>query len=164
MRVVCDTGPLLSATDRRDPAHGLAASLVTALGRDLLVPDPVIGEVDHLMRARLGSDVARLFLQSLAAQEVTPAFLTPELLRRAVEIDDRYADLDLGFADSSVMAFAERHDLPILTFDFKDFRAARPKEGAWSLVVDEARYREAVTGPRPVRRGQRRRRAGPAKD
>ena len=68
MRVVCDTGPLLSATDRRDPAHGLAASLVTALGRDLLVPDPVIGEVDHLMRARLGSDVARLFLQSLAAQ------------------------------------------------------------------------------------------------
>jgi hypothetical protein len=42
------------------------------------------------------------------------------------------------------MAYAERHDLPILTFDFEDFWAAPPEAGGWRLVVDEQRYQEAV--------------------
>ncbi len=63
---------------------------------------------------------------------------------RAAEIDERYRDLDLGFVDAAIMAYAERHDLPILTFDFEDFRAAPPEDGYWRLVVDEERYREAV--------------------
>jgi predicted nucleic acid-binding protein len=63
-------------------------------------------------------------------------------LRRAPAIDKRFADLDLGIADASVMAYAERHRLPILTFDFQHFRAARPGRGYWRLVVDEARYQE----------------------
>jgi hypothetical protein len=41
------------------------------------------------------------------------------------------------------MAYAERHELPILTFDFHDFRAATPERGHWRLVVDEQRYRDA---------------------
>lgn len=73
-------------------------------------------------------------------------FLTPGLLDRAVEIDARYADLNLGITDAAVMACAERHDLPILTFDFRDFRATAPESGEWRLVVDEAIYREAVDG------------------
>ena len=65
-------------------------------------------------------------------------------MRRAAEINERYRDLDLGFVNASIMAYAERHDLPILTFDFEDFRAAPPEDGYWRLVVDEERYREAV--------------------
>ena len=33
--------------------------------------------------------------------------MTPGLLRRAVELDVQYADLDLGLVDASVMAIAE---------------------------------------------------------
>jgi hypothetical protein len=55
------------------------------------------------------------------------------LLRRAVEIDARFADLDLGLTDATVMALAERHDYPILTFDFEHFRAAAPPHGYWRL-------------------------------
>jgi predicted nucleic acid-binding protein len=66
------------------------------------------------------------------------------LFRRAVEIDARHADLGLGLTDASVMALAERHDLPILTFDFEHFRAAPPPDGYWRLVVDEARYADAT--------------------
>ena len=40
------------------------------------------------------------------------------------------------------MAVAEQRDLPILTFDFKHFRATRPCDGYWRLVVDENRYRD----------------------
>jgi uncharacterized protein len=118
--------------------------LVTQLGRDLLVPEPVLVETDQLLRARIGSHAARLFLEAMATGEHEVAFLSPGLLRAAMAIDARFADLDLGLADASVMAVAERHDLPLLTFDFEDFRAAPPKAGYWRLVVDEARYAEAT--------------------
>ncbi len=140
MIVVADTGPLLAAADRRDPAHDLAASLIVALGRDLLVPTPVINEVDHLLRARVGSRSARLFLDALATGAHRVGYLTAELLRRATGIDAQHADLDLGFADCCVMAIAEREDASILTFDFADFRAVPSRRGSWPLVVDESRY------------------------
>jgi uncharacterized protein len=114
--------------------------LVTQLGRDLLVPDPVIVEVDQLLRARVGRHAARAFLASLAAGEHTVVFLTPALLRRAAGIDAKFADLDLGYTDAAVMAIAERDRLPVLTFDFAHFRATRPEHGYWQLVVDEHRY------------------------
>lgn len=144
MNAVADTGPLLSVVDRRDPAHHLAESLVALLGRRLVVPYGVAVEVDHLARARRGARAARAFLAALARGEHEVAFLTPGLLRRACEIDARYADLDLGLVDASVMAIAERHDLPILTFDFEHFRATAPASGHWRLVVDEEKYAAAV--------------------
>lgn len=142
--MVCDTGPLVAAANRRDRAHGLAAALVTRLGRDLLIPVPVVVETDQLLRARLGTSAARRFLSAVATGEHAVAYLTPGLLRRAIRIDARFAELDLGFADAAVMACAERGDLPILTFDFEDFRAAAPPRGYWRLVVDEARYQDAT--------------------
>src|SRR5436853_7880739 len=108
MVVVADTGPLLSAAYRADPAHELAARGVGALGRDLIVPDIVMVEVDHLMRQRMGPRAARAFLSALVRGEHSTAFLSQGLLRRATEIDARYASLDLGLVDAGVMAYAER--------------------------------------------------------
>lgn len=108
------------------------------------MPEPVIVEVDQLLRARVGAHAARLFLEALDAGEHEVAYLSPGLLRRAIEIDARFADLDLGLADASVMAIAERHRLPILTFDFEHFRATRPQRDFWRLVVDEARYADST--------------------
>jgi uncharacterized protein len=115
---------------------------VTELGRDLLVPEPVIVEVDQLLRSRIGSHVARLFLQALAAGEHSVISISPALLRRAAELDARFADLDLGYTDAAVMAIAERENLPVLTFDFEHFRATRPTHGFWQLVIDEHRYQQ----------------------
>jgi uncharacterized protein len=110
---------------------------VARFGRDLIVPDTVAVEVDYLVRSRFGATPARQFLRALADGAHTVAFLTPGLLRRAAELDAQYADLDLGLVDASVMAIAERHDLPILTFDFAHFRATKPARGHWRLVIDE---------------------------
>lgn len=108
------------------------------------MPGPVMVETDYMLRSRVGLRAAREFLSALVAGEHSTAFLTPGLLRRAAEIDARYAALDLGLVDAGVMAYAERHHLPVLTFDFEDFRAARPAKGHWRLVIDEARYAEAT--------------------
>ncbi|MGI8574982.1 MAG: type II toxin-antitoxin system VapC family toxin [Egibacteraceae bacterium] len=142
--VVVDTGPLVAAANRRDAAHELAAALIVALGRNLLIPSPVLVETDHLLRARVGERSARLFLRSVAAGAHGVSYLTPDLLRDAVRIDLHFAALDLGFTDASVMAVAEREGVPILTFDFEDFRAAPSQRGPWELVVDERRYHFAT--------------------
>lgn len=118
---------------------------MTQLGRRLLIPDLVLVEVDQLLRARVSNGAARTFLAAIAAGEHTVAFLSPALLRRAVEIDAHFADLDLGLVDAAVMAVAERHTLPVLTFDFEHFRAAPPARGFWRLVVDEHRYAAAAS-------------------
>lgn len=144
MRAVADTGPLLAAVNHRERAHALSVAAVRGLGRDLIVLDSVMVEVDHLLTTRVGSHAARSFLAALVAGEHETAFLTPGLLREAAAIDARFADLELGLVDASVMAYAERHDLAVLTFDFEDFRAAAPPDGHWRLVVDEARYADAV--------------------
>lgn len=144
MKVVADTGPLVAAANLRDRAHGLAAALVAELGRNLIVPEPVIVEVDWLLRSRVSGSAARAFLKAVAGGEHAAAFMTQGLLQRAAEFDQKYSDLNLGFVDSAVMAYAERHDLPIFTFDFEDFRATAPEKGFWRLVVDEKRYLEAI--------------------
>ena len=81
----------------------------------------------------------------MAAGEHHVQPLSASLLRRAVEIDAQFADLDLGLVDAAVMAVGEVHRNVVLTFDFAHFRATRPRRGFWRLVIDEARYRETTS-------------------
>jgi predicted nucleic acid-binding protein len=144
VKIIVDTGPLVAAANRRDHAHALAAALVIAAGRDLVIPSLVLAETDYLLRTRVGLQSARLLLGAVASGQHSVAYMTIELLRRATEIDGKYADLDLGLTDGSVMAVAEREHAPVLTFDFEDFRAAPSDSGPWALVVDESRYLDSL--------------------
>lgn len=108
------------------------------------MPTPVLVEVDHLARSRVGTEPARAFARAIASGERSVAYLSAGILRRAWEFEDRYPDLRLGFADTCVMALAERHELPILTFDFTDFRATESASGPWRLLIEEHGYMAAV--------------------
>lgn len=110
----------------------------------MVLPLPVLVETDYMIRRRVGAHSARRLLAAVAADSYEVAQMSPSVLRRAIEFDQRYADLDLGLADTSVMAVAERHELPILTFDFADFRATEAAGGAWRLVVDEKQFAAAL--------------------
>ncbi|HEX5763629.1 MAG TPA: PIN domain-containing protein [Solirubrobacterales bacterium] len=144
MKVLVDSAPLVAAANRRDSAHQFAAELMTRLRRDALIPVPVLAEVDHILAQRLGSFAARRFLRAVADGIYEVAYLSAGLMRRAVELDEQYADLGLGFADCTLMALAERHELPILTFDFTDFRATESASGPWRLAIDESTYAECA--------------------
>jgi predicted nucleic acid-binding protein len=139
--VVADSTPLIAAANRGDNFHRLALSLVMAAGRDLIIPDPVVTEVDWMVRDRGGLEPARRLLNALVAGAYQRATLSPSLFAAACAIDRTYADLDLGLVDASVMAVAAATDSVILTFDFAHFRAAPQARGrAWRLMVDEAEY------------------------
>jgi uncharacterized protein len=143
-KILVDSGPLIASMDRRDFAHGAAVHLMSQLRRDAVVPTPVLVEVDHILGSRAGSAAARKFQRAIAGGVHEVAYLSAGLLRRAVELDHRYADLGLGFVDTCVMAIAERHELPILTFDFADFRATESAQGPWRLAIDEHVYRSVT--------------------
>lgn len=92
----------------------------------------------------MGGGAARALLRALAGGEHTVDYLTPGLLVRATEIDAAYADLGLGLVDASVMAYAERHSLPILTFDHRDFRATESATGPWRIAPSEGELARAL--------------------
>jgi uncharacterized protein len=148
MKVLVDTAPVVAAIHSGDSAHEMAKVAMRKLRRNAVLPSPVLVEADHLIRARSGPAAARLFLRAVARgvarghHEV--AYMTANLLRRASELDDKYADLRLGFVDTSVMAIAERHEMPIFTFDFRGFRATESVAGPWRLAIDENLYEREV--------------------
>jgi uncharacterized protein len=146
MAILIDTGPLVSAIDRRDPACAMAVAALGRLGRDAIVPSPVLVEVDHLARKRVGADPARRFLKNIAGGSHRVSYMTAGLMQRAVELDRAYADLNLGIVDGCVMAVAERHDLPIFTFDFTDFRATESASGPWRLAIGEDVFQRELRG------------------
>jgi len=141
-----DTAPLVAAADRGSPSHAAIGGLVNELGRRLVILDVVLAEADYMLRKRVGAASARALLDAVARGAHSAAFLTPGLLSRAAELDTQYADLGLGLVDASIMAYAERHRLPILTFDFRDFRATTSAHGPWRLVLNEAQVIQAARG------------------
>ncbi|MGH8885197.1 MAG: type II toxin-antitoxin system VapC family toxin [Egibacteraceae bacterium] len=140
--MILDSGPLIAMLNRKDRHHKLAGRFLRGASRGAIVPDPVVVEVEIGVRRRMGPPVARGFLEIVSAGAHVRMPLTDALWRRAVEIDARYADLNLGLVDASVMAVAEARGEPVFTFDFRAFRGVPgPDNGAWQLVVTEADLR-----------------------
>jgi uncharacterized protein len=144
MKILVDTAPIVAAAYQNDSAHQMAKTAMMRLRRNAVLPSPVLVEADHLIRGRAGASAARAFLQSIAEGTHEVIYLTAGLMRRATELDAKYADLNLGFVDACVMAIAERHKMPIFTFDFRGFRATESADGPWRLAVDEHLYEREI--------------------
>lgn len=140
MIVVCDTGPLVAAVNRRDRHHALSVEVLTRASDTFLVPVTVVVEVDYLLRARAGDDAARRFLTDVDAGRYVLAPVAADVFHRAVELDERYADLGLGLVDASVVAVAEAVGAAaIATLDHAHLRHA--SEGRYELIPDESHSR-----------------------
>lgn len=128
MALVVDTGPLLASLDRDEPDHRRCRTLLDSIGETLVVPAPVLVEVDYLIRTRLHTGIALAFLDDLIAGAFSIEDLKASDYRRIREICEQYSDSDLGFVDAAVMAVVERLNEPKLaTLDHRHFRMLRPR-------------------------------------
>src|SRR5215471_9391972 len=130
MAIVADSGAVYGLYDRRDASHArLRAAVETE--RDILVlPAAVLGEIDYLVRVRLGNAALLRFLEDIQEGAFLIEAVTLADLRRCSSLIARYHDLDLGLADASVVAVAERIGTDrILTVDLRDFRVIRSAHG-----------------------------------
>lgn len=71
MSALLDTGILYAYYDRRDAWHERSRELIRSEPGDLIVPSPVIPEVDHLLGHRLGDKSQTLFYASLVKRDYT---------------------------------------------------------------------------------------------
>jgi uncharacterized protein len=139
--LVIDAAPLVGLADEREPRRDEVLDILRAERGGLFVPAPVTAEIDHLLGQRFGAPARRAFLEDLAARRYESPGLEARDYATALEVDRRYADLDLGLADLSVVIVAQRVGTRrILTFDHRHFRAVRPLQGgAFRLLPDDGR-------------------------
>lgn len=122
MAVLLDTGILYAYYDRSDAWHRRALALVRTEEASLIVPSPVIPEVDHLLGRRLGPKARGVFYRGLAEGYYFVADLPRERYARVDELNRQFPELELGFVDAAVVAIAEALGLTrIATTDLRDF-------------------------------------------
>jgi predicted nucleic acid-binding protein len=126
--LVLDTGPLYAALDRDDAAHSACRRLLETAHEPLVVPSPVLVEVDYWIHERLHPGVLVALLDDIADGGYRVEDLKAEDYRRVRELCDRYADSDIGFVDASVVAIVERLNEPkVATLDRRHFGLIRPR-------------------------------------
>jgi predicted nucleic acid-binding protein len=126
--LILDTGPLYASLDRSDADHRRCRALVEAADEPLVIPAPVLVEVEYWIQARLHSGVLVALLDDIVSGAYRVEDLRLEDYRRARELCDRYGDSDIGLVDAAVLAVVERLDEPkVATLDHRHFRLLRPR-------------------------------------
>ena len=128
MALILDTGPLYAALDRSDADHVACRRLLDSATEPLVVPAPVLVEVEYWTHRRLGPGAWLALLDDIEAGAFVVEDLVAADYRRVRELCDRYADADIGFVDAAVLAVTERLTEPKLaTLDRRHFGTLRPR-------------------------------------
>jgi hypothetical protein len=128
--MLLDTSGLLAALDASEPRHGEAAAALRRSGEPRILSPFVLAELDYLLARHVSADVARAFLREVANGAYDLAPMAADDIARAVEVLERYSNLDVGLADASIVVLADRHRTSdVLTLDERHFRALRGPHG-----------------------------------
>jgi predicted nucleic acid-binding protein len=126
--IIADTGGLLRALARAADGRPSFPEFETALTSAslVIVPGLVLAEVDYFLRDE------RAAMRKLIAEIFDPGTryeyesARPSDIVRALELDAKFKDLNLGLVDGTVAALAERRQVyRVLTTDRRDFSALR---------------------------------------
>jgi len=128
MALILDTGPLYAALDRADADYKVCRELLENATEPLVIPAPVLVEVDYWINVRLHAGVLVALLDNVIAGAFVIEDLRSQDYVRIREVCDRYADSDVGFVDAAVLAVTERLNEPKLaTLDRRHFTLLRPR-------------------------------------
>jgi len=140
--IICDTGPIFAAADRKDADHRSCVKLFTDFrlaGRRMIVPQTVMTEVCYMLATKVRTSAEVAFLEAVAVGSFELVALTSPDVVRVAELVARYGDLPLGTTDASVIAFAERFGVnEIATLDHRHFRVVRPNHVPALTLLPEA--------------------------
>ena len=147
MAAIADSGAIYGLYNRRDRHHHALKSAILAEPGAIIIPTAILSEIDYLIVAKLGARAELDLLDDLLAGAFTLEPFTMSDLRRSRELIELYSSLNLGLADASVIATADRLGIRrILTVDERDFRTVRSAGGKpFTLLPADAE-------PAPARR------------
>ncbi len=83
----------------------------------------VLAELDYLLATRVSSKAESALLGEVASGVYRLTHFDAHDVGRARGVIEKYADLEIGLADASIVVLAERHRcLEVLTLDERHFR------------------------------------------
>ena len=122
MSLLLDTGIVYAYYDRSDDWHSRARRLIQGEQHGLILPSPVIPEVDHLLGHRLGSKSRQVFYSGIVEGYYLVAELPRDGYVRVADLNRRFEELELGFVVAAIVAIAEGLDLKrVATADRRRF-------------------------------------------
>lgn len=122
MKAICDTGPLVSYLNRRDPYHQWALDVMRQVTPPLLTSESVLTEAVYFLRED-GLDVEPVF-QMLERGALDVRFEVASHWSRLRTLMSRYKRMDL--ADASIVVMSElQAGHQVLTLDRRDFSIYR---------------------------------------
>lgn len=136
MSIIADTGGLYALLDSGDLHHDAVRAVVDQIDRPLVVPSTILTELDYLLRTKIGVKAEIVALDNVLRGAFVLEPIESTDLLRCRELLLQYRDLDIGLADASVVAVAERLGTHrILTVDLRDFRAMQSRLGKPFLLL-----------------------------
>jgi uncharacterized protein len=124
--ILLDTSGVLSALDQSQRHHDECASVLRESSPPLLLSPFVLAELDYLLMRHVGQSAQAALLGEVARGAYQLEVFSAADIARAKEVIEKYADLDIGLADASIVVLAERHTASaVLTLDQRHFRALR---------------------------------------
>jgi predicted nucleic acid-binding protein len=128
--IVLDTSGLMAALDLGARHHEAARAVIESDPGPYLLSPLVLAELDYLLGTRMGAKVEIRFLREVAAGAYQLEPLSADDVEAGADLIERYASLEIGAADASVVVIAARaRTTRILTLDERHFRVVRPLRG-----------------------------------
>ena len=137
--IICDASAVIAVLDGSERLHGSARAALEDEGGPLVLSPFVCAEIDYLLGRRRGVDTEVAFLATVADETFRLAPFGASDVARAIQVIDRYRDLDVGLVDASIVVLAERfRTRKVFTLDRRHFDALRPLQGGRFEVLPAA--------------------------
>lgn len=138
MTLVLDTSVVLAALDADDPDHARSAELIQNAHEQLLLPVPILVELDYWIGKKASVEVWRAFCDDVEAGAYSLMHLDRHLLARAADLQMKFSDQAIGLVDAAVFATCEViGEDKVATLDHRHFSVLRTSDGkALTLLPD----------------------------
>lgn len=128
--IVLDTSGVLAAIDAAQHRHVEALRSLRAAEPPWIISPFVLAELDYLLATRIGVVAERALLAEVARGVYRLEPFDDEGVAAAERIIGRYASLEIGLADASIVVLAARYGVrDLLTLDERHFRTLRVPSG-----------------------------------
>lgn len=137
-KIAVDTSVLVGILLSDDPSHKRCLEAVRSLPAKTKVftAESCLTETSFLVPA--GHDYRKQLLELLIALSVTIVQIDLRVLARILELQDKYHDLPMDFADAALVALCEDLNITcVLTLDRRDFSIYRPRHCDRFTIVPE---------------------------
>ncbi len=134
--ILLDTSGLLAALDESQTHHEACRAALVAAQRPFLLSPFVLAELDYLLATQVGMRAELALLDEVARSVYQLESFGSADVDAARAVIAKYADLDIGLADASIVVLSERHDaFDILTLDLRHFSSLRGARGKRFRIV-----------------------------